>query len=210
MFPLRCLCFLTLASALSAQGWEYGMTVGRQTFGSLSASDGMPGYAPSGSVAGTTVVSARLAWTILDTDGGELQVACAFQPTTTATARFSVQPTTAPGLPRIDSGPLNYRCGYHALGVSYRTPGRVRAGVGLDLRFQRVDLPASAANAAETATTAVPWIRGGLYLPARAGWIRPIVGVEAGLALLTTSDAAHPAGSLRPRSEVALYAGARF
>lgn len=200
----RVLLFPLLAMLpLSAQSWEIGLFAGQQSYNSLSYS--AVGHSVYGSASRKAAVGARLGYSVMDLGPAVLQVTAAVQPSVTTSARITSAGTTTPGPGNsTDSGPMDYRTSFTSAGMMLQFKAPVTVGAGLEMRFEKLGLPAT------EATFARPWLRAHLGLAIPIPLLKPFIGLEVAAAITSRDDFREPAKSLAPKTQVGVYAGIRF
>lgn len=201
----RCVLLVALLVMvpLSAQSWEVGLFSVQQSYNSISYTP--VGHSVHGSASRKSAEGGRLGCSVLDLGPALLQVTAAVQPSITTPARLTSTGSTTPGPGNsTDSGPLDYRTSFTSAGVMLQFKAPVIVGAGLEMRFEKLGLPATESSLAR------PWLRANLGMASSTPRLKLFIALEVAAAITSKDDFSEPAKSLAPKTQVGVYAGIRF
>ena len=208
---------------LSAQSWEAGLFLGQQTYkaGSFSptANDLFDYKTDSKFVYGI-----RLGHSVVDLGPALFEVNVAYQPevtSTTTVTQTSVVQTGQPAqtlrgraaatgnLTSTSTSTGDLKAGYYAVGAMFTFKALVAVGVGVDYRFEKIELPGT------STTYNRPWARANVGYAFPSPVVKPFIGVEAAFPFTSKSLDMNNSNednvkALAPKAQVGIYAGVRF
>lgn len=194
MKKLMMACVL-VAAPLAAQDFEAGVFLGQQSLDSVTIS-GSKTEPKAKFVAG-----ARVGYSLLDLGPALLQVTAGYQPKTSS--EVEVNGHTVSG--------SKYEHQHYSVGAMFNFKAFVAVGAGVEYRFEKLEAPAG------DTTYNRPWARANIGVAFPTPLVKPFVGLEVALPLLTKSvDGSTSASvsdrlkSIAPKFQVGLYAGIRF
>lgn len=190
---------LGMAASLSAQSWEAGLFLGRQSHPSF----GVAGTTPADvKVEAATVMAFRLGYALVERGAFRFQFAAVHQPKHTSDILVGGSATDGARLSHASSG----------LGVECRWKTFASLGLGLELRKEILE-----STGAASTTWHRPWVRASMGWDLARTRVTPFVGLEVAMPLAEKSvgplgpdsdTEAHK--SLAPRLQAGVYGGIRF
>lgn len=190
---------LGMAASLSAQSWEAGAFLGRQSHPSFVVA----GTAPSEvKIEAATVMAFRLGYALLEHGAFRFQVSAVHQPKHTSDILLGGSAADGARLSHASTG----------LGADFRWKTFATLGLGLEVRKEILE-----STGAATTTWHRPWARASMGWDLPRTRITPFVGLEVAMPLTDTSVGPLGPGSdteahqsLAPRLQVGVHGGIRF
>ena len=200
MKKLMMACVL-VAAPLAAQDFEAGVFLGQQSLDSVTISGNK--IEPKAKF----VAGARVGYSLLDLGPALLQVTAGYQPKTSS--EVEVNGHTVSG--------SKYEHQHYSVGAMFNFKAFVAVGAGVEYRFEKLEASGAGAPSGLDTTYNRPWARANIGVAFPTPLVKPFVGLEVALPLLTKSvDGSTSASvsdrlkSIAPKFQVGLYAGIRF
>lgn len=189
------LAILVVATPLAAQDWEIGVFAGQQSYKSIDV------FGISAQPKSTTVLGARLGYSVVDLGPALFQLTAGFQPKTESTIEVN-------GTGFSDK----FQHQHMSVGAIFNFKAVVAFGVGLDYRLEKLNVTGSGLS--DTSYNR-PWLRANAGYAFPSPVVKPFIGLEVALPLVSKSfDVAatdeENMKAFAPKLQIGIYAGIRF
>ena len=189
------LAALCLTAPLAAQSWELGVFAGQQT----AKSNDIGGIAID--VKTKTVLGARLGYSIVDIGPALFQVTAGFQPKTEAKIE-------ALGMDTGDK----FQHQHMSVGAMFNFKAVMAIGARVEYRFEKLNVTNSGIS---DVSYSRPWLRANLGMAFPTPLVKPFIGLEVAMPLMSKSfDASGSQEDMirafAPKLQIGVYGGIRF
>lgn len=188
------LAALVAAAPLAAQSWELGVFAGQQSYKSNDV------LGQKAEIKDKTVLGARLGYSIVDLGPALFQVTAGFQPKTEAGLGAGANPSD------------KFQHQHLSVGAMFNFKAMVAFGVGIEYRMEKLNFTGS--NISDVSYNR-PWLRANVGYAFPTPVVKPFVGLEVAMPLMSkswdiNSSQEDMLRSFAPKMQIGLYAGIRF
>lgn len=189
------LAALVIGTPLAAQSWELGLFAGQQSYKSIDAFGG------SAQPKSKVILGARVGYSVVDLGPALFQLTAGFQPKTDAAIEVN----------GTDVGDA-FQHQHMSVGAMFNFKAGVAFGAGIEYRFEKLNITGSGLS--DTAYNR-PWLRANLGYALPSPFVKPFIGLEVALPLMSKSFSATASDednmkAFAPKLQIGLYGGIRF